>query len=726
MDMRRLALLVVVAATPAVAQAEDDFRHGRVRTVEGGVAIQRATEPGAEQATWNLPFLPGDRVWTDDAGRAEFQFVDGSAVRMDIRTKLDYVDHEPGRQRDRVILRLWSGGVYLHFRDNRRSPDIELETPGGVLIPTDAAIVRVDIDAGEARVSVYEGSAEFEGDRRLRLRAGERLYARRGDSSDPERFDRGDFDDFARWDADLEERLYRAEQRYEHLPEELLPYGPELEGHGAWYFEADVGHVWRPYVGSGWRPYFDGRWAWTPYGWTWVPYERWGWAPSHYGRWGHSVSLGWYWIPGRRWGPAWVSWAYSPSVVGWCPLGYRDRPVIVVNRGGVVRGRAVPRGSVQSVDMSTPWTYVNRSDITAHDLARRRVQADAALVRNVRVLDVGQSHLTRDLQPAQGARAVPRVVRTKPTMGDTVPELRTDPATTIPLPVARQRRPPEEERPEPAESVVPRRRTRDPLPARLGAPAPRGETQPGDDGVAAPRGAEPVRSAPASGQQPDVVAQPRLRGTRERPQSDQPAAAAPREAQRPSEPERSAPRLRREDTERRREEPQSQPRREEPERFRREPARPEPEDARVRPEPRAEPERFSRPAAREPERFARPQQREPERPSQREPERIERPAPREQHERFERPAAREREPERRPEADPGREVLRPIFRPLAQPRQDEGQRSGEGMRRGRGGEGEGPRPGRPEAVAPRQAPPPPQQQPAPQQEERARRRREKQ
>jgi hypothetical protein len=39
---------------------------------------------------------------------------------------------------------------------------------------------------------------------------------------------------------------------------------------------------------------------------------------------------------------------------------------------------------------------------------------------------------------------VPRNIQTRPTPGDTVPELRSDPATTIPFPVARRRRPAEQ------------------------------------------------------------------------------------------------------------------------------------------------------------------------------------------------------------------------------------------------------------------------------------------
>src|SRR4029077_6328240 len=93
-------------------------------------------------------------------------------------------------------------------------------------------------------------------------------------------------DDFDRWNDDREERVAWSGGSSQYLPEEINPYASELENHGSWYFVAEVGHVWRPYVSPGWRPYTDGRWSWTSYGWTWIPNESWGWAPFHYGRWG--------------------------------------------------------------------------------------------------------------------------------------------------------------------------------------------------------------------------------------------------------------------------------------------------------------------------------------------------------------------------------------------------------------------------------------------------------
>jgi hypothetical protein len=450
--MRRLSLLLTVLALLATPAAySQSYEHGRVRHVEDGVSIQRATETGSEEATANLPFLPGDRVWTDANGRAEFQFAGGSLLRVDRGSKLDYVAHEDGRD-ERIVLRLWSGGLYLHLRDRRDGP-FEVETPGGIVAAGSRAVLRIDVEAGETRVSVYEGEASLEGGQGVRVRAGERVYAERGEVVEgPVGFDRAESDDFADWDGARQEQTAYAANAPASLPEDIVPYAGELDRHGAWYYETEVGHVWRPYVAAGWQPYSQGRWTWSVFGWTWVPYESWGWAVSHYGRWGFTPALGWYWIPGATWSPAWVSWAAGGDYVGWCPLGYRDRPVLVYDRlGRGTRGYAVPRGATSVAH--TPWIYLRRGDVGARDLSRRRVRLDGAAVQQVRVLETAQARLTRDLSvteapPSAIARAVPRGSSSRPVLGDGAAEVRPDPMTTVP--VARRRGSLAEGRDEPA------------------------------------------------------------------------------------------------------------------------------------------------------------------------------------------------------------------------------------------------------------------------------------
>jgi hypothetical protein len=436
MRHRRLPFLIfawgLVAALPglvAPASAEDGYRHGRIFEIETGVTLQRATEAGAEEAVVNLPLLPGDRVWTDGTGRTDFQFPDGTRLRLDSRSKLDYTAHDEGRG-ERIVLRLWSGGVYLHVRGEREVADYEMETPGGLVEIRAEGVYRVDADSGETRLTVYEGEATLDsgGGRRVKTAAGERTYARRGESPErPRKFDEDEDDDFARWDRDHEQRDAWADGSRRYLPDELDAYAPELESHGSWYYESEVGYVWRPVVAAGWRPYSNGRWIWTAYGWTWVPGESWGWAPSHYGRWGQSAALGWYWIPGNTWGPAWVSWASGGDYVGWCALGHHDRPVIETRRGN-----AVPRSSFGS-GFGSAWSFVRRDDLAARDLTRRRFEVTPEAALAVRVADSPRFRPTRDARELRegGDVAVPRNIRVKPTPGDSVPELQRDNMTTV-------------------------------------------------------------------------------------------------------------------------------------------------------------------------------------------------------------------------------------------------------------------------------------------------------
>ena len=538
---RRWVGAVLVLALPGMAAADDDYRHARIRHVEDGVSIQRAAEPGAEEAQPNMPFLPGDRIWTDERGRVEFQFDSGAFLRLDNGSKLDYLDN-PG---DRVVLRLWSGGLYVHGV-NGRGLDFEIETPGGVVNTRGRGVYRIDARSGETRVSVYEGEATLQGRRDVRVHDGERVYARDGAVvRGPMAFDVRDADDFAMWADDRQEKTRYARQRPADLPEDAAPYYDELYDYGSWGHEASVGFVWRPRVAVGWQPYSFGRWMWSPYGWTWVPNEPWGWSPFHYGRWGYSPA-GWYWIPQRAWGPAWVSWAVGGPYVGWCPLGFGNRPVIVHERryrGGL----AIPRAADGS------WVYARQGDLTARDLSRRRVQMDTADLAKVRVLASPHARLTKDLRAVEApvtTASTPRTVRTKPTPGDTVPELRGDNQTTIPFPVARRRRDPEERRDrgnsfgEAAGAVTPAA-PRAPEAAPAGeAPAPQPRPALGSGDTGATRYRPEASDEPADTPRPEAAPPRERSGTRSNDGAGRPREeyrAAPRERHRDDGGERSAP-----------------------------------------------------------------------------------------------------------------------------------------------------------------------------------------
>jgi hypothetical protein len=144
-----------------------------------------------------------------------------------------------------------------------------------------------------------------------------------------------------------------------------------------------------------------------------------------------------------------VSWAVGGDYVGWCPLGYRDRPVVVPERA---RPHAVPRGSVGRAGAGTSvaavaaesdnlaaFHFVRKGDMGSRRLGERRYAVQGEAARVMRVAESPRA-LTRELKLGEGAgAAASRTVKTRPTFGDTVPELRGDPATTIPLPTLGRR-----------------------------------------------------------------------------------------------------------------------------------------------------------------------------------------------------------------------------------------------------------------------------------------------
>ncbi len=411
-------------------QAQGGYQHGRLQHVDPGVTLQRAAEVAAEEADANAPFLPGDRIWTNAYGRVEFQFPEGSIVRLDRRSKLDYAGHDE-RADERIVLRLWSGSLFLRVRS--RHVCFEIETPSGVIEGLERSLVRIDVDGGATRVSVYSGEATLDdGYARVRLAAGERTSVAWGEHADaPWRFDTEEQDDFALWDSewDFEER--RAARSAEYLPDELDAYAYEFEEYGDWRHETTIGYVWVPRVRVGWRPYWNGRWCWTPYGWTWVPYDRWGWAPFHYGRWGYSISFGWYWIPGRTWGPAWVSWAVGGGYVGWCPLGRHNRPIVAWGHGRSRSGDHAVRRSSLRAD-GDAWNVVRRSDLGRRDVARRRIPSASIATSALQVADSAALHPTHDGRRLRKATAVPRAISRRPNPGGFVRKLSVDSKTTTP------------------------------------------------------------------------------------------------------------------------------------------------------------------------------------------------------------------------------------------------------------------------------------------------------
>lgn len=316
-------VLSAIAGSSAAQGVGSDDPPAHISFVDGAAALERDGQPDTSPA--NMPLLAGDRVRTED-GRLEILFADGSTLHLDAGTTVDFQSDD--------LVRLLTGRIRVSIPGPDRQVQYRIDAPAASVEIASPGEYRVTVLRGapeaEVELAVLRGSAELVNDAgRTSLRAGQRAASRGGARpSYAYAFNSAAWDDFDRWSETRRDQRLGVSAQY--LPAEVRPYAASFDRNGAWRYEASYGHVWYPTVSVGWRPYRNGRWVTLrPYGWTWVGADPWDWPTHHYGRWGLSGSA-WFWIPGRSWAPAWVSWAYAPGYVSWCPLGWNNRPVVQI------------------------------------------------------------------------------------------------------------------------------------------------------------------------------------------------------------------------------------------------------------------------------------------------------------------------------------------------------------------------------------------------------------
>ena len=370
----------------AFAQDSDAAPPPHLAIVDGTATLDR--EDVTEPAAGGAPLVPGDRLRTE-RGRAELLFPDGSAIDLDEYSTIELEGP--------TLLRMTSGRVLL-FAAGSNNPasavQFQIDTPVASAQTDGPGEYRVSIlgspSAVQTEMAVVRGGGALVTELgTMPLRSGERSTA--WDNAAPTRpqlFNSARYDAFDQWAMGLrDERLGSRSQSAQYLPADLRMYGGELDRNGSWNYEAPYGNVWYPTVTPEWRPYYDGYWSSVPlYGWTWIGVDPWSWPTHHYGRWGYARSR-WFWIPDRRWSPAWVSWGGAPGYVGWCPLGFDNRPVfsLSVSVGGGYRG----------------WTVLSRDHFGGHRSIRQFAVSPRSLPANV-------GFVAQASAPAAPARAVAR------------------------------------------------------------------------------------------------------------------------------------------------------------------------------------------------------------------------------------------------------------------------------------------------------------------------------
>jgi len=334
-----LSFLPGLADTPTTDES-DAAVPARIRDLDGSATIQREREQDRITATVNTPLFPGDRIEVD-GGPLEIQLPEGSMIWLDggARLQILAVQDTSDDSREGTVLVLQEGTLEGDVMgEGGQKSEMRIDTSESSIYLMSRGRFRVETAGGATTVVSYRGVVELAGDEGSALvRSGQQSRVESGGApEEPWPVNTSRRDAFGEW---CEERAgsYVSDSGsdqeagvVDEVPPPVRHYVSELSYYGDWRYIPTFGWVWHPgIVQVGWRPYCSGYWSWCPRGWTWVSYEPWGWLPYHYGRWSWVTSAGWVWIPGAVYSGAWVSWAVTPSYVGWCPLDFYNRPAYV-------------------------------------------------------------------------------------------------------------------------------------------------------------------------------------------------------------------------------------------------------------------------------------------------------------------------------------------------------------------------------------------------------------
>jgi hypothetical protein len=308
-----LPLLAWLLLAPGAAFAQDADPPGRIARLsdaEGSVALQPAGVASWGAAQLNRPVTTGDRLWSDQASRAELD-LGSAAVRLGSGTAFSFFNLG-----DRAVqMQLTAGTLIVHVREIFPNQLYEVDTPNLAVTLLEPGEYRVEVnDAGDTTVvRVSEGRAHVEGGGQS-VTLGMQQMARFS-GRDTLAYESGPFgvpDDFDAWSAARERGLMNSPSG-DYVPEGV-PGTQDLDDNGTWELTPEYGYVWAPVVVVvDWAPYRFGHWVFiAPWGWTWIDDASWGFAPYHYGRWVVWNSA-WCWVPG----PKRLHPVYAPAVVGW-------------------------------------------------------------------------------------------------------------------------------------------------------------------------------------------------------------------------------------------------------------------------------------------------------------------------------------------------------------------------------------------------------------------------
>jgi uncharacterized protein DUF6600 len=371
-----LALAVVLFMPQRAAATDDDddppSRVARLSFAQGNVSFEPAGTDDWVAAVINRPITTGDKLWSDNGGRAELH-MGSAAIRLSSNTGFSFLNLN-----DRITqVRITEGLINVRVRHLDTDETFEIDTPNLAFSILREGNYKIDVnEAGDTTiVTVRNGEGEVTGGgSAYTIHPGETGTFAGIDQLDADiQSFRNYGDDFDRFCNDRDRREDRS-QSSRYVSSDVIGY-EDLDDNGGWRQDPDYGTVWFPHTTIvGWAPYRYGHWAWiSPWGWTWVDDAPWGFAPFHYGRW-VTVRGVWGWVPCAPRavvGVAYVRPVYAPALVAW--VGGPHFSVGIGIGGGEGVGVGVAWFPLGPREVFVPSYHVSRAYVTRVNVSNTTV-----------------------------------------------------------------------------------------------------------------------------------------------------------------------------------------------------------------------------------------------------------------------------------------------------------------------------------------------------------------
>jgi hypothetical protein len=314
--MKRKSVLLIVFVFVSLfsirAAVETDSIYAHVSYIDNEVFVIRAAEDKPVQAVVNLPLLTGDTVFTEDKGRCEIQFGNGTLIRLDNNTRLKVgtvltKGLTTGKKITTLELdqghiysmnQVYRGEIFQVITGAAAVKMVERSTNSILVKETEGTHVRVD----RGKVGVLYGKSS----KKVFVGKGKGLWISPGYELKDDNGKKNE--EFYLWNRNVNKNFKDLHYGKSKVPEVIYRRSPGIvhfaerfsTKYGTWVYNDILGYVWQPadeiFVDR--RPFFDANYVKVNGELVLVPNQPWGWAPAHLGTWFFSKSQGWVWIPG--------------------------------------------------------------------------------------------------------------------------------------------------------------------------------------------------------------------------------------------------------------------------------------------------------------------------------------------------------------------------------------------------------------------------------------------